>query len=395
MIFKEIQIMVIRYLGEKMSRLIMIKNKSAIIKKIIKALKNDFVFTAALTLALISCFFATPKIKYIDFKVIISLFNLMLVIKAFEELKILDKAAVSLITRCKNKRSISLALTFLCFFSSMLITNDVALITFVPLALIIGKKTGIPMLETIILQTLAANIGSSLTPMGNPQNLYIFSFYNLTAMQFFQTMIIIGILGLAWLYLLNMKLKNDTIKVYFNKVNIVNRRKLLICILLFLIIILSIFRFIDYRIAFAITIIAAFIMDRKLFSKVDYLLLVTFICFFIFIGNASSIKSIDDFFINHLHSSRAAYFSSIVVSQFISNVPCSILLSHFTNNWKALLLGVNIGGSGTIIASLASVISYKLFIKDNLQNSKLYFAKFTIYNFITLFIFAIIGLFVI
>lgn len=366
-----------------------------LIKNILKLIKNDFVFITALTLALFSCFFVKPKIQYIDFKVIISLFSLMIVIKAFEDLKILDKAAVSLISSCKSRKTISLALTFLCFFSSMLITNDVALITFVPLSLIIGRKTGIPMMKTIILQTLAANIGSSLTPMGNPQNLYLFSFYNLSLLQFFRTMILIGILGFIWLYLLNIKMKNQPIEVYFNKVNIINKGKFIIWLLVFIIIILSIFRFIDFRLTLIITVLAAFFMNKKLFARVDYLLLVTFVCFFIFIGNMSSIDIIDKYLIGLLHTSRMSYFTSLTVSQFISNVPCAILLSHFTDKWQSLLLGVNIGGSGTIIASLASVISYKLFIKNNLQSGKKYLIQFTIYNFITLIVFSIAGLFII
>lgn len=175
---------------------------------IFKIFRRDIVFTISLVLALLSCFLYAPKLQYIDFKVLASLFNLMIVVKAFETLKLLDKFAVSILNKCGNSRRISFVLIMLCFFSSMLITNDVALLTFVPLALIIGKKSDIPMAKTIIFQTLAANIGSSLTPMGNPQNLFIFSHYGLTAAQFFSTVILFVVSGGVWLYLLNKRINN-------------------------------------------------------------------------------------------------------------------------------------------------------------------------------------------
>lgn len=364
-------------------------------ERITYVFKKDLVFTAAFILALASCFVSMPKVKYIDFKVIVSLFDLMLVIKAFEELKLLDKLAVSMINRCSSRRNISIVLTFLCFFTAMFITNDVALITFVPLALIIGSKTKLPMMETIIFETIAANIGSALTPMGNPQNLYIFSFYNLNALQFFNAVIIVIIAGLVWLYVLNKKLKDETINVNLNQVKIVNSKEVCIWFILFFVILLSVFRIIDYRLAFIMTCITALLMNRSLFAKVDYLLLITFGCFFVFIGNISSIRSLSYYLGSNLNSKNATYFASILMSQFISNVPCSILLSHFTNKWQALLLGVNIGGVGTLIASLASVISYKLFIKENCEEGKKYMVKFTVYNLITLVLLTIVGEFMI
>lgn len=346
--------------------------------------KKDAVFTISLMLALISCFFYTPKLEYIDFKVLFSLFNLMLVVKAFEELKILDKFAITIVNKCSNYRRISLVLILLCFFSSMFITNDVALITFVPLTLIIGKKTGNSMLETVILQTLAANIGSSLTPMGNPQNLFIYTYYRLSAGKFFTTVGLLVAMGGIWLYLLNIRIKSISTDVKLSMVKIENRRDTVCWASVFSIITASILGVINYYIAFAITLLAVLLLNKKLIIKIDYLLLVTFICFFIFIGNISNIEVLHDFMSERLRTTTSVYFSSIISSQLISNVPSAILLSNFTSNWVPLLLGVNLGGMGTIIASLASVISYKLYIKDNEQESKNYMIKFSIYNFISL-----------
>jgi Na+/H+ antiporter NhaD/arsenite permease-like protein len=354
-------------------------------------LKKDIVFTIAFIMAITSCFLYVPKLEYIDFKVLFSLFNLMLVIKALEELKILDKFAVGIVNKCSDYRQVSLILILLCFFSSMLITNDVALITFVPLTLIISRKTYRPMVDTIILQTLAANIGSSLTPMGNPQNLFIFSFYKLTITQFFMTVGVFVLLGGVWLYILNFRIKRHNIVVELDEVEVKNQRKAFIWIGVFCVIIASILGGIDYKLAIIVTILAVLALNLSLLGKIDYLLLATFVCFFVFIGNVAHIPAINSYMREHLTDSTSVYVASIFSSQFISNVPSAILLSRFTDNWKPLLLGVNIGGMGTLIASLASVISYKLFIKDNPGEGKKYILKFSQYNLVSLVILAVIS----
>jgi Na+/H+ antiporter NhaD/arsenite permease-like protein len=263
----------------------------------------------------------------------------------------------------------------------MLVTNDVALITFVPLTLIISKKTKINMIETIILQTVAANIGSCLTPMGNPQNLYIFSFYGVNPLDFFGSILFLAVIGMSSLFLFIQRLKSKELKVELSEVPILNQTKAIIWGIIFLMIIISIFGVMSYKLAFIFTIATCLIADRKLLMKIDYLLLVTFVCFFIFIGNFANIDTIQELARTSLKNTTSVYFGSIFISQLISNVPASILLSHFTTDWKSLLLGVNIGGLGTIIASLASVISYKLFVQANPNESKTYLKKFSIYNF--------------
>jgi len=360
---------------------------------ILNTFKKDMVFTSSLVLALGSCFFVLPRTSYIDFKVLSCLFNLMVVVKAFEELKLLDKFAVYILNKCTSSRKVTLTLILLSFFTSMLITNDVALITLVPLTLIISRKSQINMMVTVILQTLAANIGSSLTPMGNPQNLFIFSYYNLEAIQFFRPIILFVLSGLIWLYILNFKNKNVKIDIALSEVKVQDKIKTWVWSLLFIVIILSVFGIVDYRGAFILTLLVTLLINKKLIYKIDYFLLITFVCFFIFIGNISNIPAIDSYVKSILNSSRSTYFSSIMLSQFISNVPCSIFLSKFTTHWKELLLGVNIGGMGTIIASLASVISYKLYIKENPGSSKEYLIKFSIYNFLSLLIFTVMNYF--
>lgn len=343
--------------------------------------KKDLVFTISFVLAFVSCFFQTPKIEYLNFPVLISLLNLMLAIKALEELRVLDKFAISILNKCRNSKMVSAILILLCFFSSMIVTNDVALLTFVPLTLVISRKTNMPMMETIILQTIAANIGSSLTPMGNPQNLFIYSYYGLTPVPFFMTVLLLAILGIISLYFFMRKLVKKELKVEISPIQITDFKETLVWSMILVIIIASIFGMIQYQVAFIITLMTVVILNRKLLFKIDYLLLLTFICFFIFVGNLSNTNAVHTLAITSLKDSASIYFNSILLSQLISNVPASILLAEFTSNWKPLLLGVNIGGLGTIIASMASVISYKMYIQSYPTQAKKYLLKFSIYNF--------------
>nr|WP_206773462.1 anion transporter [Bacillus cereus group sp. N14] len=372
---------------------VFVPNKKRLLMKFV-FFKKDIVFTISLILAVVSCFIYSPKIEYINFEVLISLFNLMVAIKAFEELKILDKLAVAILNKCHNSRSISIILILLCFVCSMFVTNDVALLTFVPITLVISKKTQMNMMDTIILQTIAANIGSSLMPMGNPQNLHLYSYYGIKLIPFLSSILLLAVLGISLLFIFTQKLQKTDLKLELPVITVKNRKKATVWILILVTIIASIFGFINYYIALIVTLMAIFILDRKLLFKIDYFLLITFVCFFIFIGNISHSNAFETFARANLRGNTSVFFSSIFLSQLISNFPTSILLSNFTSDWKPLLLGVNIGGLGTIIASLASVISYKLFIQANSKESKKYLIKFSVYNFSFLIILTCIQYFI-
>lgn len=355
-------------------------------------LLEEKVFTVSLLLAISTSLVIAPKLTYINFKVIFSLFNLMVVVSAFESLKVMDGAAVKILSKCSNLRMVGLVMLSLTFFSSMLVTNDVALITFVPLTLIISKKASINPLHMIIFQTLAANIGSSLTPMGNPQNLFLFSLYKLTGIQFFRVMIPFVILGAIWLAALNLMIPQRNLHLQLTRISIQNKNQVILFGVLFIAIILSIFNLIDYKIAFLLTILIVIWLDKSLLKKVDFFLLATFVCFFIFIGNLSHIEFIYKNLNYLLNNGNKTYFTSILLSQLVSNVPASILIANFTGNWKQVLLGVNIGGMGTLIASLASLISYKLYINDaGTETSVGYLGKFTLYNVLSLILFTVIN----
>ena len=359
-----------------------VKKKSSFIE----FLKKECVLVIAVTLAILSSFISIPKMSYIDFKVLILLFNLMVVVAAFKELKVLDSIAIRLLKKCNTYTSISLALVFITFISSMIVTNDVALITFVPLSIVIAKKANINVLKIVIFQTLAANLGSSFTPMGNPQNLFIYSFYNLNPIDFFKITLPIVILAVLFLVLLVCKDKKINLSLDLEDVKIDNKRDVYLFGGLFLIILLSVFHVIDCKVTFLITIIMILLLNKKLFSQVDYSLLITFIGFFIFVGNISTMDLVKNFMEGILGSPQSTFLSSILSSQVISNVPATMLLSGFTNHFKELLLGVNIGGMGTLIASLASVISYKIYTSEFGNDN--YMKYFNFYNILGLVIFA-------
>lgn len=351
----------------------------------IEFLKKECVLVIAVTLAILSSFISIPKMSYIDFNVLILLFNLMVVVAAFKELKVLDSIAIGLLKKCNTYTSISLALVFITFISSMIVTNDVALITFVPLSIVIARKANINVLKIVVFQTLAANLGSSFTPMGNPQNLFIYSFYNLSPIDFFKITLPIVVLAVLFLVLLVFKDKKMNLSLDLEDVKIDNKRDVYLFGGLFLIILLSVFHVIDYKVTFLITIVMVLILNKKLFSQVDYSLLITFIGFFIFVGNISTMDVVKNFMEGILNSPKSTFLASVLSSQVISNVPATMLLSGFTDHFKELLLGVNIGGMGTLIASLASVISYKIYTSEFGNDN--YMKSFTFYNILGLIIF--------
>ncbi|SFU45917.1 transporter, YbiR family [Clostridium sp. DSM 8431] len=348
--------------------------------------KQDPVLMASFALALISSIFTMPKLEYIDFRVLILLFNLMIIVAAFKNLKIFDALAVKLISKCRSYRSISFVLIFITFLSSMFITNDVSLITFVPLTIIVCNKANIKKAKIIVFQTLAANLGSSFTPMGNPQNLYIYSYYNIGPIEFFKITLPLLLISILFIGALIFRFPKEKLSIDIKPISITSKKHTIYFFILFIVILLSVFHIADYRLIFIITILVVFLIDKDLFKEVDYTLLLTFIFFYIFIGNVSSFDYIKNFMINLLSSKNSTFFSSIILSQVISNVPCTMLLSSFTSFKDYLLLGVNIGGLGTLIASMASLISYKLYNKEDNEGEKSYIHMFTFYNILGLLI---------
>ena len=370
--------------------------------KIISFIKREPVLFAAILLALLALIFIRPSpslcLEAIDFRTLAILFSLMIVIKAFQSQNFLNIIAARLLRLCNSQRSLYFLLTYLVFFSSMFVTNDVALLTFVPITLLIFTRIGMPALTIVVLETLAANLGSCITPMGNPQNLYLFSYYGFSAGQFFLLTAKIAVpsfLILAVIILFITRKKQDEAEAF--KGNLLQSQLSFLTVDFrtffyaadFIICLLTVFHLVNYLIMLGFTILVMLICNFRLFKKVDYSLLLTFCGFFIFTKSLSTVQVFSDFIKSMLSSPVKTYLTSIITSQVISNVPAALLLSGFTTNGDMLLLGVNVGGLGTLIASMASVISFKLYSNSEEGHSpvgKKYFGVFTIYNFILLII---------
>lgn len=367
-------------------------------EKVIGFIKKDTVLCVATTLAMVSAFFVKPTlnyVNYIDFRVLGILLSLMTVMAGLQRNGLFDMIGSSLLIRTKNTMQLSLVLVFLCFFFSMFITNDVSLITFVPFTMLTLRKCNQEklLIPVIIVQTLAANLGSMLTPIGNPQNLYL---YNLAEMKMSTFIGIIGpyTLTSGILLLLSVAVvcrKKEKIEFTLEENNSDHeiekerlhlRRKThqknAVYLILFLMSLLVVVRVLPYYVAFIVVFVRVLIMDRQVLKMVDYSLILTFIAFFIFTGNIGEIETIRNV-LQEFVSGREVVVG-IAASQVISNVPAALLLSGFTKDYAKLLVGVNIGGLGTLIASMASLISYKIYAHHYNEQKGKYFRWFTIAN---------------
>lgn len=354
------------------------------LKKFTTFIRHDPVLFAAMVLAVISAFFVPPSaqyISYIDYRVLCLLLSLMLVVAGLKKAGVFDLLVSKLLSMAASARALAAVLTGVCFFSSMLITNDVALITFVPLAIMTLTQAGKQklLIPVIVLQTIAANLGSMLTPLGNPQNLYIYALSGMSTGKFLAVMSIPTALSFVLLAISILFIKGEKIDIDRNSLPQVSGLKRAIpWAALFIVCILAVAHILHYAVALVVVVLAVLMLDRSILPKADYGLLLTFIFFFIFIGNIKALPAVSNA-LSQLVAGREMTVG-ILLSQFISNVPAAMLLSGFTTDYPSLLLGVNLGGLGTLIASMASVISYKLYAAADGAKPGKYLGIFTAVN---------------
>lgn len=372
--------------------------------------KKENVCCIAFLLAVVSMFFIPPSVNYfsyIDFRVLALLFSLMAVVRGFSSIGVFTRLGTLLLTHVHSLRMLSALFIFLCFFFSMLITNDVALITFVPFTILVlsmaeQKKFLIPV---IVLETIAANLGSMLTPLGNPQNLYLYTISGLSLWDFIRIMLPYSFVSAILLLIFILFLPKDTVSTATaantaNSTNTVTASNTsnVICeavkarknsrilfafyLILFLLCLLTVLHILPYQILFFLVLTGFLLLDYRVLKDVDYFLLLTFLCFFIFIGNMKQISLVHELISKLLVHHEV--LMGIGASQIISNVPAAILLSGFTDDYSALLIGVNLGGLGTLIASLASLISFKFYTHSNGSDTRRFLGIFTLYNVIFL-----------
>lgn len=359
-------------------------------------LRNEPVLVLSLTLAALSMILVPPSnvyLSYVDFKVLGCLFALMAVVAGFRSIGLFERLSVLLLSQVHSVRQVSILLVGLTFFTSMWITNDVALITFVPFSLVVFRMLGDarPIMLTIVLQTVAANVGSSLTPMGNPQNLYLYSYYHMGTEEFFLTMLPMVAVGGGVLLCMVFFIGTGRQPIVVPLVQHTGPLALGPVIrysILFLLSILAVFDILPWYI---IALVVGLSVGTRQLRKIDYGLLLTFVGFFIFVGNLGSAPFVRAG-LERILAGRV-FVISLLASQVLSNVPAALLLSRFTLESEQLLLGVNVGGCGTLIASLASVISFKLFAAHDAGSSWRYLWMFTKVN--VLFVLVFVGLWLI
>ncbi len=350
---------------------------------ILRWIKQNVVLTVAIAAAIVTSFIIPPDAQYADYfdwKTLTCLFCTLAVICALKNIKFFTILARKIVQCTGNLRMAVLALVYITFIGSMLISNDMALLTFLPLGYFVLSSVGKEkhMAFVFIMQNIAANLGGMLTPFGNPQNLYLYSKFNIPTGEFMQIMFIPFITAIALITVCCLCLPGEKIAVLEACQERLPAKRTAFYLLLFAFSIVIVFRLIPYWIGLIVIPLALMWTDKKALKQVDYALLATFFCFFIFAGNMARIPAISNLFSSLLEQNTLVF--SILSCQVISNVPSAILLSQFTENYPALLLGVNIGGTGTLIASLASLISFREFTAHNPGKAGVYLRDFTLYN---------------
>ncbi len=367
-------------------------------KKCLEFVKKETVLSAALLLALLSSCVVLPDreyLDYIDFRTLAILFGLMTVMAGLQKLGLFRRIAEGMLKKVSNVRQLTLILVMLCFFFSMVITNDVALITFVPFTFTIlhmletgqAEKLIIPV---VVMQTVAANLGSMLTPIGNPQNLYLYGKAGMGVGAFLLLMLpfsaVSFVLLAAWCLTRGRggERASGKLTVRFDQVtDLKGKEKLLVVYLvLFLICLLTVARLLPYGVMLTVVAVTVFLADRPVLGRVDYSLLLTFVGFFIFIGNMGRVEVFRQFLEHIIQGNEAV--TAVASSQVISNVPAALLLSGFSRRYEALIVGTNLGGLGTLIASMASLISFKYLSREDKRLRGKYLVYFTEVNVIFL-----------
>lgn len=346
--------------------------------------KKNVVMTVALIAAVVTSFLVPPDREYLgyfDVKTLTCLFCVLAVVCALKNIGFFYTLAKQIVIVFRDARMCILALVYITFIGSMFIANDMALLTFLPLGYFVlttTKKTKY-MAFTFIMQNIAANLGGMLTPFGNPQNLYLYTFFEIPAGEFMGIMAPPFLLAVALITLCCfLFVKPEVLKIDNDPVHLPPARTALY-LALFVLSIAIVFRGIPYWIGLIVIPVVLLFADRKALQMVDYPLLLTFVFFFIFSGNMARIGVVREFFSMLLEKSTLVF--SVLSCQVISNVPSAILLSQFTENYRELLVGVNIGGTGTLIASLASLITFREYTHHNPTKTAYYIKMFSAFNF--------------
>ena len=355
-----------------------------LVQEIFAFLKKNTVMSIAMMAAFVTSLIVPVDAQYVgyfDFKTLSCLFCVLAVVCALKEVRFFYLLAAKIVQCFKNARMSVLALVYITFVGSMLIANDMALLTFLPLGYLVLSSTGKDkyMAFTFIMQNIAANLGGMLTPFGNPQNLYLYTKFEIDNLEFMKIMAPPFIVAIALITVCCLVfVKKEALEVSEEKIDL-PKGKTILYLALFALSIAIVFRGIPYQLGLIIIPFVLMFVERKALKNVDYPLLLTFVFFFIFSGNMARIDAVKNILSSLMEMNTLLF--SVLSCQFISNVPSAILLSQFTTNYADLLVGVNIGGAGTLIASLASLITFTQFTSHYPENTGYYVKWFSIFKF--------------
>lgn len=342
------------------------KNFTAILRKIGVFFKTNIIFTVILIFAIVSCFFVPidkEYLGYFDWSTIATIFMILLVVAGLTQINFFESVARFIVKKFKNTRSIIMCMIFLTYLSAIFNANDMSLLTLLPLSYVVLKYTN--NLKycafTFIMQNIASNLGGMLVPIGNPQNLYIYSFYHLSLWEFLKIMALPTLFALILIVAVCMFVKREPLEFKDEYSEQVDKKVLIIFFILFVVVLLAVFRVIPWWISLIIVSSVALVVKPKAYLGVDYTIPFTFIIFFIFAGNIARIPAITNFLVSVID--KHVFLTAYLGCQVISNVPTTILLSKFTNNYAELLVSVNVASLGIIFSSLSGIIALKEYIK--------------------------------
>lgn len=352
--------------------------------KIIDLVKKQLVLFIATIAMIVTCFFVhidSEYISYFNFRTLATLFCTLEVVSAFSHIHTFEKISRSIVARFHNLRNVTFSLVFITYIGSMFLANDMALLTFLPLGYFVLSRTNHKeaMSFTFIMQNIAANLGGMVTPFGNPQNLYLYSYYNISNFNFVKIMLPFFLAATVLIFVICFFVKPIPLEIQDNVVYPFRKRRTYIYSFLFICSILIVFRFVPCLAGTIAITVALFFLDKNAIKEVNYPLLLTFCVFFVFSGNMARIPAVNKFFSEVLPKNTLLF--GILSCQVISNVPSAVLLSHFTTDYASLLPAVNIGGCGTLIASLASLITFTEYKKAKAGKISSYLIKFSLLNF--------------
>lgn len=359
---------------------------------VVKTIVKDRVFQITAIIAILSCFLARPRLADINFTTLWSLLAMMTTIQIFEHLHVLDFLAYKMSSRAHNARHLTALFVMLSFFSAMFLTNDMAVLTFIPLYLRIAKKFDLPEILPVTAITIGANQGSAMTPFGNAHNIFLMSEFKIPVTTFFTWVIPLFLIAALVLIVLVMLVPKKELPMPPAEDIRIMMRPTVITVIVALVVFASIFNVLPAWVAALIAVIWACLVDWHIMGKVDYAIVLTFAGFFLIISNINQIPAVSNLLSAIIHTPLSVYLTSVILSQFISNVPTTVLVSNFTTHLPAIFYGTNIGGLGTLVASMCNLVAFKQYTLYSKKSHRRFLTYFMMINFVALLVIGAVGL---